>query len=363
MTAPRTFFSADYDEARAKFVAAASARGLSHTAYLNPHAKGPKGEDLTIDVAVHGPADAKAGLLVISGTHGVEGYAGSGAQIGWLHSTRNANWPAGLKIVLVHALNPYGFAWNRRVNEENVDLNRNFVDHAQPYPMNLGYELLKSAIAPRDLKPETLEAADQKLQTYAREHGPFALQEAISKGQYTHPDGMYFGGRREQWSAGQILHIVRREFGRAERVGIVDIHTGLGEYGHGEIITEDAPSDPRYVRAQSWWRDEVRSTQSGESVSAHVLGSLDGGLIAALPHAEVTIGGLEFGTYSTIDVFRGLRGDNWLHVLGDPLGPDAADVKKAIRKAFYPDQDDWKDMVWTRSELVISRAVEALAAA
>ena len=361
MLDPPTFFSADYNEARAKFLTAAAARGLKHTAYLNPHAKGPKGEDLTIDVAVLGPADAKAGLLVISGTHGVEGYAGSGAQIGWLQSTRNANWPAGLKLVLVHALNPYGFAWNRRVNEENVDLNRNFVDHAKPYPRNRGYELLKSAIAPRDLTHETLIVADHKLRAYGREHGLFALQEAISQGQYAHPDAMYFGGTREQWSVGQILHIVRREFGQAERVGIVDIHTGLGAYGHGEIITEDEASDPRYARTHRWWGD-VRSTRAGESVSAQVLGSIDSGLIAALPHAEVTAGGLEFGTYSTLEVFLGLRADNWLHVLGDPRGPDAPAIKAEIRRAFYPDQDDWKDMVWKRSEQVLSQAVEALAA-
>ncbi|MBI1210998.1 MAG: DUF2817 domain-containing protein [Alphaproteobacteria bacterium] len=356
----RTFFSADYGEARAKFLSAAADRGLEHTAYLNPHAKGPKGEDLTIDVAVLGPADARAGLLVISGTHGVEGYAGSGAQIGWLRSTRNANWPAGVKLVLVHALNPFGFAWNRRVNEENVDLNRNFVDHAAPYPQNKGYDVLKSAIVPPDMKPETLAAADHALRSYGKEHGVFALQEAISQGQYAHLDGMYFGGTREQWSVGTILHIVRREFGRAERVGIVDIHTGLGSYGHGEIITEDEASDPRYARSKRWWGD-VRSTQSGESVSAHVLGSIDSGLIAGLPHAEVTAGGLEFGTYPTLEVFQALRADNWLHTLGDPRGPDARGIKAAIRKAFYPDLDDWKEMVWKRSEQVLSQAVEALA--
>ena len=32
-----------------------------------------------------------------------------------------------LRCVLLHALNPFGFAWRRRVNEDNVDLNRNFL--------------------------------------------------------------------------------------------------------------------------------------------------------------------------------------------------------------------------------------------
>jgi hypothetical protein len=260
---------------------------------------------------------------------------------------------------MIHALNPYGFAWNRRVNEENVDLNRNFIDHAGPYPANSGYEHLKTAIAPADLAPETLAAADRQLRDYARAHGVFALQETISKGQYDHPDGMYFGGRREQWSVGQILHIVRREFAHAGRVGIIDIHTGLGAYGHGEIITEDDPAEPRYARSRRWWGD-VRSTRAGESVSAHVLGSIDAGLIEALPHAEVTSGGLEFGTHSTLEVFRALRADNWLHVVGDPHSGDAAAIKAEIRRAFYPDEDDWKEKVWNRAETVIAQAVEAL---
>ena len=38
---------------------------------------------------------------------------------------------------MIHALNPFGFAHLRRANEDNVDLNRNFVDHeGGNYPEN-----------------------------------------------------------------------------------------------------------------------------------------------------------------------------------------------------------------------------------
>lgn len=140
MSNPVALFAADYAEARRKFRDAAAARGCALTAHLHPTAKGPKGEDLFVDAATAGPDDAQAGLLLISGTHGVEGYAGSACQIGWLESQRNDAWPRQLKVVMIHALNPYGFAWNRRVTEENVDLNRNFVDHGGTYPKNPGYE-------------------------------------------------------------------------------------------------------------------------------------------------------------------------------------------------------------------------------
>lgn len=361
MTDPIPLFSADYFEAREKFLSAAAARGCATTSHLNPYAKGPAGEALFTDVAVIGPDDAAAALLMISGTHGVEGYAGSGAQIGWLRSERSDTWPRDVKIVVIHALNPYGFAWNRRVTEDNVDLNRNFVDHGSgDYPDNPGYEELKHAIAPADLKPETLKAADDTLRAYSKKHGAFALQEAISKGQYAHPGGMYFGGAREQWSAGLFRFIVRRELSRAGRVGVVDFHTGLGPYGYGELISEDAADAPAYRRARAWWGDTVRSTQAGDSVSAQVLGSVDSSVPGLLPRAQVTMAALEYGTYSTREIFQALRADNWLHAMGNPLGPEAKAIKADIRCAFYPDKDDWKEMVWQRAEAVLTQAVQGL---
>lgn len=363
MTEPLPLFAADYFEARAKFLKAAAARGCRLTAHLNPYAKGPKGEDLFVDVAIAGPDDAKSGLLLISGTHGVEGYAGSACQIGWLQSESNDAFPPALKIVMIHALNPYGFAWNRRVTEDNVDLNRNFVDHGGAYPANDGYAELKQAIAPATLDAEALKSADAVLRAYGKTRTAFALQEAISKGQYDHPDGIYFGGAREQWSAGVFRHVVRRELAACRRVGVIDFHTGLGPYGYGELISEDPAEGPAYRRARAWWGDTVRSTQAGDSVSAHVTGSIDSAVPGLLPHADVTMATLEFGTYSTLEVFQALRADNWLHIHGNPLGPEAKEIKVDVRCAFYPDRDDWKEMIWQRAEAVIAQAVSGLNAA
>ena len=359
MTDARALFAPDYSAARKKFRAAADARGCELTAHMNPHAKGPNGEDLFIDVAVAGPTHAEAALLLISGTHGVESYAGSACQIGWLRETRNDAWPPALKVVMIHALNPYGFAWNRRVTEDNADLNRNFVDHSAPYPTNHGYDQLKEAIAPKDLGLEALKHGSELFRAFAKEYGPFAMQEAVSKGQYAHPDGMYFGGTREQWSAGILKHVVRRELGRCRHVGVIDFHTGLGAFGHGELISEDAAGTPAYQRAKAWWPD-ICSTQSGESVSAHVMGSIDSCIPNLLPRAEVTMAALEFGTVSTLEVFMALRADNWLHTLGDPCGPEAAAIKANIRAAFFPDTDEWKDMIWRRGEQVVTQAVRRL---
>ena len=84
---------------------------------------------------------------MIAGTHGVEGHCGSGAQVAWLQQGGPARLPPRTGALLIHAINPHGFAWGRRVNEDNIDLNRNFVDHSQPHPANADYEALREHIA------------------------------------------------------------------------------------------------------------------------------------------------------------------------------------------------------------------------
>ena len=80
-----SFFSQTYDEARAKFLTAAQARGMGVERHLHPDALGPSGEPLSIDTALFSPAQADSLLVVTSGVHGVEGFCGSGCQIGLLH--------------------------------------------------------------------------------------------------------------------------------------------------------------------------------------------------------------------------------------------------------------------------------------
>src|SRR5512143_338848 len=141
MATLQTAFAPDYATARARFRAAAAARDAAQTEYLHPAARGPSGETLAIDLAVLGPRDAEALLVVSSGTHGVEGFCGSGIQVALLEDPAITCTLTGgpLALALVHAVNPYGFAHIRRTNEDNVDLNRNFLDFDAPLPSSAAY--------------------------------------------------------------------------------------------------------------------------------------------------------------------------------------------------------------------------------
>jgi hypothetical protein len=128
MPTDHTDFPQNYAEARGRFRAAVAAAGGRSAAYPID-AKGPDGKDLTIDVAFFGgTSEPERQFLVSSGLHGVEGFFGSAIQLAWLLADgRSWQPPAGLGLIMAHGLNPYGFAWRRRWDENNIDLNRNFL--------------------------------------------------------------------------------------------------------------------------------------------------------------------------------------------------------------------------------------------
>ncbi|HSE74292.1 MAG TPA: DUF2817 domain-containing protein, partial [Dongiaceae bacterium] len=146
------YFRPSYAAAREAFRTAAAARGLSVASHRNP-ARGAAGEELATDMALLGPAEASRLMVVVSGTHGAEGFCGSGIQVAWLAAARPL--PADTAILFVHALNPYGFSHVRRVTEDNVDLNRNFIDHGNAKPANPGYDELRDVICPKEWTEES----------------------------------------------------------------------------------------------------------------------------------------------------------------------------------------------------------------
>jgi hypothetical protein len=352
-------FSATYAEARARFREAASMAGARLEAVSHPE-RGREGEELATDVAWIGPPDAERVLVTISGTHGAEGFCGSGAQVDWLSRGEAARLPTGVAALMIHAINPYGFSWLRRVTHENVDLNRNWVDFDAPLPANPGYDTIAEAAVPAEWTAEAQARSASALGAYIGAHGPAAFQQAVSGGQYRHPGGLFYGGAAPSWSRRTQSAIFAEYLGQAARVGIIDYHTGLGPWGYGERIITDHPDSVGYARARAWYGAAITSPSGGTSTSAPITGD---GLEAAprlIPHAEVTGMAIEVGTLSLADVLLALRADTWLHAHGDPLSPEAAPIKAQVRAAFYGDADDWKGMVAGQSLLAIRQAIGGL---
>jgi hypothetical protein len=353
------FFAASYAEARAKFLDASAGAGLTPTAYRCP-APGPEGEELFTDVVRAGSVDAEATIVATSSTHGVEGFCGSGAMTGLLRDGHLGNLPAGLAVVLVHAINPHGFAHLRRVNEDNVDLNRNFVDHGAGHPANAAYDAIHNLVVPSDWDGPARAAADAAIATYVAKHGAAAFQAVVSLGQYDHLDGVFYGGRAPTWSNRTFREIIARELANTRRIGFIDFHTGLGPRGYGELQFEGAPDSAEYLRAQQWYDGEVASAIAGEASSPVVSGHIGLAMYEGAPDAEVTVMGLEYGTIHFDRVLEAVRADNWLYIHGAVDSALGREIKAAIRDAFYGDDDAWKGDVYDRAVEIYRKTAAGL---
>ena len=350
-------FSQSYREARQRFLAAAASAGASVDSYIHP-LKGAVGEEIAMDTARIGAADAPSLFVVSSGTHGPEGFAGSACQLALLgDELLGRAGRGGIAVLLVHAVNPYGFSHTMRTNEDNIDLNRNFNDFGQPYPANDTYEQVHPMLVPANWPPSPQDDA-RLAEAMAKVAG--IKTPGVSSGQATHADGLFYAGTAPSWSNRTVRAILRRHGAGRRHIAWIDVHTGLGPYGHGEKIFGRHNADT-LARAQGWWgRDQMVSTMA-DSVSPRTTGHITGSAPQECPDAAITPMTLEYGTLPNPEVRRALRGQAWL--FGHPDAPaEVADaIRRATRDAFYIDADDWKGMILGQFRALALQTINGLA--
>lgn len=355
------FFSQSYAEARGKFLAAVEAAELDNEPHWHP-LLGRDGERLAMDVVRQGPRDAKRLLIISSACHGVEGFCGSGVQTGLLSDPgwHEAVKASGVAVLYIHALNPHGFSWWRRVTQEGVDLNRNFHDFHQALPHNAGYDEIAAALIPAHWPPTPADEA--LLSDYAARHGERGLQAAITSGQYSHELGLFYGGHAPTWSNVTLRHVLEEQGRAAEAIGWVDLHTGLGPSGHGERIFACKNDAAALARARAWWGPEVTSIYDGSSSSAPLVGLMWTAVADACPDAAYTGIALEYGTLALDQMIGALRADHWLEAHPEAPAEQAAQIKRQIRDAFYIDTDEWKQQILDQAQQAARQAILGLSA-
>jgi hypothetical protein len=361
------YFSNSYLEARRRFLEAAKSinAGIASYEHPNPNLKGVNGEELSVDVATVGNSNTRHALVLMSGTHGVEGYCGSAIQTGLMRSRAIPKAPH-IKVVLVHGLNPFGFSHHRRVNEDNVDLNRNFVVDFKKPPHNDSYPKIASLLQRR---PTLLTRA--ALIAYIVRYGFRSLQDAVTRGQYCYSEGLFFGGRAPSWSRVTWSTILAQRLRGSQNAIFIDYHTGLGKYGTGQIL---CPADPYSNAGQIARRtafkifgNEVKflqteaSTQPGnrEAVATPPSGDILKFTIDSRNDGSFSGIFLEFGTLGPFAVLEALMAENAARQ--PPQNPLAIlNAQARLRRAFCPDDRTWQNAVWTRALEVTSRATLSL---
>jgi len=315
---------------------------------------GLDGEDLYSDAIWLGPTDAESVIVLSSGTHGIEGFAGTAIQLDLLGllAQREVLWPQEIALLLIHALTPWGYSWQRRCDHDGVDLNRNAIDFAAP-PENPGYTALREALHDADRTYR-----EQVFAAWRQQHGQASLEAALSAGQYDDPSGPFYGGRRP--AHGRLVTEALIDIWQlaTRQLAVIDLHSGLGAFGYGEVIC-DHPLDSAGTRqAHAWYGDAVTLPSLGTSSSVPKFGLIDY-LWHAVMNEYSSFVTLEFGTYPTACLFEVLLDDHRIWAQGDDAAKEGQ--RAAMRHHFCPEDRGWREMVLWRARQVISQAVCGLA--
>jgi hypothetical protein len=351
-------FSPDYATARARFRAAAEARGFRLEAFV-VEGTGPAGEPLAVDAAVLGPDRPERVLVLSSGLHGVEGFFGSAVQLAWLGLGLRGGRPGpGDAVVLLHALNPYGFAWLRRFDGNNVDLNRNFLLDGEGYAGSPpGYARLDPLLNPPHA-PRAVDLFVPRALTAVARYGMPTLKAAVASGQYDFPRGLFFGGRGPSELRAILAANLPRWVGDAGAVLHLDFHTGLGRWADYKLLIEPdvAPERVEWLRGLLG-ADKVEAG-AATGIAYETRGDIGSWFRSALAAPGRRCDSLcaEFGTYTPLRVIAALRAENQAHHWLGPDHPASDRARARLREAFAPADRAWRDATVSRALDLIDRA-------
>lgn len=317
--------------------------------------KSPEGESLITDTVWIGSIDAPNVLVLIAGTHGIEGFAGSAIEIDFLRLliSGRITLPAGLAVLVVHALTPWGYAWQRRCDENGIDLNRNAVDFSKTRPENDGYAALRSALFWQDKAKRMRFFAE-----FEAKYGRVAFEKAISGGQYYDSSGPFYGGKKPAHGRLVVEELIKHYQLPERNLAVIDLHTGLGSYGYGEVICDHLPESAGTRLARDWYGDCVTLPALGTSSSVAKTGLQDY-LWHAVMNDQSCYITLEFGTYGTDQLFDVLLLDHqrWSKKASEQ---EKLAHSKLMRQHFCPNDLAWQEMVLFRARQVITQALRGL---
>lgn len=352
-------FSLDYRTAQQRFRQAASRLSW----HLEAHpigATGPAGEELTVDVGYSPGGDPERVLVVSSGVHGVEGFFGSAVQVALLEHWASRP-PPPIKCVFLHGLNPFGFAWLRRVDENNVDTDRNFLSPGERYEGSpAGYARLDALLNPRR-PPSRWEPFLLKAMWAIARHGMPALRQTVAAGQYDFPQGLFFGGARPSRTQQLVRDNMDRWLRGSRYATHLDFHTGLGARGSCKLLISYPLSDRQRRWLSDWFGADSFEALDSSAIAYETRGGFGRWCVSRNLAPDYVFACAEFGTYGPIPVVAGLRAENQAHHWGRAASKSTFRAKQRLKELFCPSAEAWRRVVLDKSFDLVERALQGLA--
>ena len=338
------------------------------------------GKDLSVDIlTIPAEGTAENVLVISSGVHGAEGAPGSAMQELFLKEYLPNLNRKNSAVVLVHAVNPWGFAHNHRYTENNVDLNRNSVKDPKTfksYPNKL-YEGVKGLMTAK--KPPAWYGLSQARmglglvgRLFTSGFDRSAVTQAVAGGQNIDPRGVNYASTQHEPQIPAIRDVLKEKIGSAKNVVHYDIHTGLGARGHLHMIDN---SDPKSVEASARYitpltedkTDTIwHNTSSDPGFYDVSLGDFTNvSEVAASPSANVMtytaeVGTLGKGLLQQIDSATRYHERNSLEFFTDELSEKKQQaILDRCTEMYNPTDDSWRDQMTGNFRKLFGHTVES----
>jgi hypothetical protein len=279
-------------------------------------------------------------------------------QVALLEQWRSARPP--VKCVFLHGLNPFGFAWLRRFDVNNVDQNRNFLLDGERFegaPERYSQlDPLLNPTRPSSLwEPFTLKA----LPLIAR-YGIPALRQAIAGGQYNYPRGLFFGGAGPSQTQQLLSEHLPRWLAGSSSVVHLDFHTGLGRRGACTLLIDYPLSARQRGWLTDWFGADSFQTADSSGISYEARGGFGRWCASRTLAPDYLFAYAEFGTYGPIQMLAGLRAENQAHHWGEPSATSTIRAKERLRELFCPADSNWRSRALEQSRTLMDSAVHGL---
>ena len=350
------YYSNSVPEATVKFTTACRGAGGS-IEYMDLPEKGAQNEMLQAAVCSIGDPKDRAVIFTISGTHGIEGYAGSMAQISMLRGPPTM-FPKGVRMVHLHMLNPYGASHILKENEQNADQLKNYAGY---YALGYDNPIVQEMMDGIKLEKLGDEAArNQAIAFFSNltdKYGADKVNLALKSGQGNRPKGIAYFGPSKSWSSNTTDYVLEKYVKKVDRLLVIDWHTAVGPYGEWACIPGEADSEKAFKR---WAPDAL--------VVEYDIVIPTGGIIAYSNMKAVT-GATQFvnlvweaGTYdagleiSTMFILR-----LYCRFYSTASDPFCAYVISQIQDFFYPQKEDWKMQTYNRINDLLPKVVSGFA--
>ena len=352
------YFPSSYEDSRARFLQSLNLIQQKWPAtQLESHPL-RSFPDLSIDWLWAHARNKETLLIISTAEHGIEGYAGYAMMKVFIEEFAPRLNPENTGLLLLHGLNPWGMKHHRKVNENNVDLNRNFVFNGNfDSAINLEYHQIENLINPqrrmKSFGTENIRYLAGSI-NLIRTMGMKTATKVATLGQYHTSNGFFYGGTEYQEGTRVAMELYRRALQEYQSIIQIDMHTGYGPRYQMSIIM--SPLDPltseetsrkfNYPLVLKINAEEFYDISGDMASYYYKLRNRD------FPDKQLFACGFEFGTFgdsipARIRSLRAMVFENQLHWHGAKNERIASQVRKEFDEFYFPSELKWREKALT----------------